>query len=305
MKKASFQYSNNQPFTYKFETESGMSLAVHDREVIMDGKAENMHWHNYFEVEIVYDGKGEHCYDGKTDELGYGVAYIIAPADQHAFISSQTSHLKLYNLRFNENAVYQDVLLPILAKHGCVVSKFKNEKMEILLQQVSLLLKYMSEPSPLQENLIKLMLSQICIFVLEGSTVKEGFTDSQNSTAQIIQDTMWYIRCHFRQKITMQELADRMNYSPNYLANIYKESTGYSCMEYVRLLRVQYASNLLVNTSLSLEDIAYKSGFSSLSHFIMQFHKLKGITPNEYKKSKFSAVDVEMNNFDDIIDENP
>ncbi len=293
MKKSSFHYDyeSNIWFNHKFEDDSGMSLTVADRYIPFDSQGQNMHWHNYFEIEIICDGKGEHHYGDKIDELSYGSAYIIVPTDEHAVVNSPTEKLRLYNICFNEDAIYHDVLLPILTNKGCAVSKFEKEKMEVLLQQVKLLIMYMSEPSPFQANLIKHMLSQICIFVLQGSNAKnETVNNFKTPNAQAVQNTMWYIRSHFRQKITMRELADRINYTPNYLSTIFKDGTGYSCMGYLRHLRVEYACNLLSTTSLSLEDIAYKSGFSTLSHFVMQFHKIKGLTPNEYKKAKFKLT---------------
>lgn len=104
----------------------------------------------------------------------------------------------------------------------------------------------------------------------------------------IVQKTLWYIRCNFRKKITLQSLGDRVGYTPNHLALMFKNSVGISCMTYIRQLRLRYAIDLLNHTSLSVESIAQEAGFSSVSYFIATFHKETGKTPNEYRQKQNS-----------------
>jgi AraC-like DNA-binding protein len=59
-----------------------------------------------------------------------------------------------------------------------------------------------------------------------------------------------------------------------------KKKTGYSPSTYIRIIRLQHAYNLIQKSELSLSEIAYSSGFNSLSYFSKSFSKYFGMAPS-------------------------
>ena len=66
---------------------------------------------------------------------------------------------------------------------------------------------------------------------------------------------------------------------------------GISFYDFVNTRRIDYACSLLGNTSETVENIAYKSGFNSASTFYRVFVKVKGTTPAEFRKSACCSAD--------------
>ena len=53
---------------------------------------------------------------------------------------------------------------------------------------------------------------------------------------------------------------------------------------YLIRLRIQYTSDLLQDSSLSVTQVCHRSGFNSLSHFITTFHRHTGMSPSQYRR---------------------
>lgn len=96
-----------------------------------------------------------------------------------------------------------------------------------------------------------------------------------------------YIQDHFRDT-SLHETAMRFHYEPCYLGKKIKEATGKKYTEIVQELRIKEAERLLDNTGLSLDEVAIQSGFDSRVHFYRSFRHAVGMTPNEYRKKKYS-----------------
>lgn len=67
--------------------------------------------------------------------------------------------------------------------------------------------------------------------------------------------------------------------------------TGMTPSEFIRLIRLRHAEQLLVKSQLSISEIAYNTGFSSQRYFSKCFKELYGCIPSEYKnRKKYTAV---------------
>ncbi len=84
--------------------------------------------------------------------------------------------------------------------------------------------------------------------------------------------------------LSIEIIAEKTHYSPNYLGSIFKKETGMSINAYILELRIEEAKELLINSSFKSTDIAMKTGFSSSTYFAFSFKKAVGISPREYRK---------------------
>jgi len=95
------------------------------------------------------------------------------------------------------------------------------------------------------------------------------------------------IKSHIEENLTydfaVKDISEIFNYNEKYLGKLFKAKTGYSMSEYVNLRRIEISSELLINTELSITEIATKTGFNNVSYFNRVFKKLKGVTPTEYR----------------------
>ena len=95
-----------------------------------------------------------------------------------------------------------------------------------------------------------------------------------------------YMQSNMSQVITVEELAELIYVSKSYLSRFFKQKTGMSLIEYLRLIRINAAKKLLVSTNTCIEEISCVIGYNSPKYFCRAFRKCTGMTPSEYRKNE-------------------
>jgi two-component system response regulator YesN len=113
---------------------------------------------------------------------------------------------------------------------------------------------------------------------------QSALIDKKDVTHVIIEKAMSYIRDHFTNDITLQEVADHVHMSKNYFSLLYKKYTNQNFIEYIMQLRIQRAKELLGNRSIKIYKVAEKAGFNDVKYFSKLFKKLTGSSPIEFRE---------------------
>jgi AraC-like DNA-binding protein/ligand-binding sensor protein len=92
-----------------------------------------------------------------------------------------------------------------------------------------------------------------------------------------------FINEHKTEEISLDDVARRVNMSTFYFCKMFKKATGVTFTEYLSLVRVTKAKNLLLNPNLRISEIAFEVGFQSLTHFNRVFRKIIGQSPTQYR----------------------
>ncbi len=95
---------------------------------------------------------------------------------------------------------------------------------------------------------------------------------------------MKYLDTHYREQVTLDDIARAAGLSTYRIAHLVKEQTGKSLIRHVHFLRVQEAKRLLEETDRDCADIALDVGFCDQSYFTRQFRKYAGATPSRYRR---------------------
>lgn len=93
-----------------------------------------------------------------------------------------------------------------------------------------------------------------------------------------------FLHAEFAGNPTIEDVAAVAGVHPSHLARVFREQMGCTIGEYVRRLRVEFASRQLAATDASLGEIALAAGFADQSHFSRNFRKYLGVSPGEYRK---------------------
>lgn len=97
-----------------------------------------------------------------------------------------------------------------------------------------------------------------------------------------------HIHAHYRERMTIDALADLSALSTSGLHRMFRRHTRMTVFEYIAQLRIGRACQLLISTAQPVARIADDAGYDNLSHFNRQFRALKGITPREFRR-RFNA----------------
>ncbi|MBR3867025.1 MAG: helix-turn-helix domain-containing protein [Butyricicoccus sp.] len=92
-----------------------------------------------------------------------------------------------------------------------------------------------------------------------------------------------FIDDYYMEPITLQDIGEALNFSPYYLAHIFKEMSGHSPMQYLLRRRLGEAQTLLISTDLPVGYIAGAVGYETQSYFNLQFTKNVGMPPKRYR----------------------
>lgn len=102
----------------------------------------------------------------------------------------------------------------------------------------------------------------------------------------VIHRTIQYLNTHYQEKITLEEVAQRVFLSPAYFSRVFKAEMGESFTAYLNRIRIERSKELLRHKNIRLTDIAQLVGFEDQSYFTKVFKKLVGVPPLQYRNSK-------------------
>ena len=108
--------------------------------------------------------------------------------------------------------------------------------------------------------------------------------DKRESIPNHVTEALSYINLHYKEKLSLLQIADHVNISKYTLAHDFSVHTGSSVMEYVSKKRIEEAKLLLSTTGLSVMEIGYQLGYSNDAHFVSSFKQKTGLTPLRYRK---------------------
>lgn len=107
---------------------------------------------------------------------------------------------------------------------------------------------------------------------------------AQDDPGILVQRARTYIRAHFTEPLSLNEVANILAVNPAYLSSIFKSERGESYSKFILRLRMERAALLLRTYSAGkVNDIALEVGYSSTKHFYSVFKDYFGVTPNEYR----------------------
>lgn len=104
-----------------------------------------------------------------------------------------------------------------------------------------------------------------------------------NAITRIAMEIERYLRDHFDQKITNQQLSEHFHLHPNYISRCMREARGMTPMRYLNQLRIEEAKKRLLNTDDTISQIAGQCGFQNVYYFSNLFKKMIGMSPKNYR----------------------
>ncbi|MED4887590.1 bifunctional transcriptional activator/DNA repair enzyme AdaA [Lysinibacillus fusiformis] len=100
---------------------------------------------------------------------------------------------------------------------------------------------------------------------------------------QLIQQVTAFIISAYKQKVTLQDMAEHVGISPFHLERLFKQVTAETPRSYLEKIRIDKAAHLLKHTDYTNLEICYEAGFQSSSNFYKVFRRLKNCSPTEFR----------------------
>ncbi|MBX2872243.1 MAG: helix-turn-helix domain-containing protein [Saprospiraceae bacterium] len=119
-----------------------------------------------------------------------------------------------------------------------------------------------------------------------SSVPKEGDRDipiHSNEISQVERMAI-YIARHYSQSIKAIDIGKAVGLHPDYANTVFKKTFGSTISQYIIEERISHARRKLVTTDTSITEIAFDSGFNSISRFNAAFRRINSCTPREFRK---------------------
>ncbi|WP_195891967.1 helix-turn-helix transcriptional regulator [Neobacillus dielmonensis] len=183
-------------------------------------------------------------------------------------------------------------LLEVFEKlHHCLIRSSENEESK-LLEQLFKRLAILRDKYNLDDHSVvpemKVLLVEILFTVNRlGQMDSRKLTTSKIEKEEHAENIAGYIQNNYKERLTLDQISENLNISKSYTSHVFKEMTGFTVMEYLMGCRLNQAKFLLeMEPSKPIKDVAFESGFESVSHFSRYFKLKVGVTAKEYQRSR-------------------
>ena len=254
-----------------------------------------LHWHPDFEIATEVSG---------VLDFQVGQHHVILKAGDSILVNGNILHgIKqlsgdipdpMPNIVFSgaliaseTSDIYQKYIQPVANCDALpfIVFDQKNSWHNEVNQLVKNVYGLMSEQGQCYEMAVQRELSSIfqCIFSNFDELPKTENTRIQINTQIRIQKMLSYIREHYAEAVTLEEIARSANISRSEAGRCFNAYVGCSPVDALIQHRLQVAHRLIKDTTRSLQEISYSCGFNSVHYFSRQFRKTYGYTPGQYR----------------------
>ncbi len=233
----------------------------------------DVHWHEFYEIELILSGSGIYNVDGIDYQISPGKLFLMSPSSYHYI--DFTEDTNMINFMFVPDIGDRDFLCRLFSAAPHVVMTLLGDDTDFICTLAKDMVK--NNFVPYLTYSINCLLGKLLLLHSPEPIILE---DAQMKYAVL------YIHNHFRENISLEDAAKAAHYSQNYFGNKFKEYVGVSFKAYVTELRFSLALKMLEHTSLPSTEICYSCGFTDYSNFMYYFKKRYSMTPREYRGRK-------------------
>lgn len=250
-----------------------------------------MHAHRGYEFYFCMEGQGNLLIADRMYSLLPGAIAIIKPYVLHRPTVIGTKPLHRVVLALDERYVQTFDQSP--GMRSCIDAlladtqpfwRLSDGKMAAARKTLEQLAREIAEQRDFYEAAMHSLLAELFVMLAREQYCPPAADHHQNSEFHLTERILSHLTAHYADPIEVSLLHERFNVSRSYMYEQFKQATGHSLNRYLTIYRVNQAKRLLMDTSLSVTEIASAVGFGDLSHFFHTFKTETGLTPSRFRK---------------------
>lgn len=234
-----------------------------------------LHWHGFVELEFFIEGTGMHQHGDTTHPIENGDIWIMSTYDSHQLTLDEG--MKSVNIALDPEILHEDLLEQLALTHP-LHCNLNDAETQDFLSKVEILCYEQEHREPLSRIKAVSIINEMLVDI-----VRKSSPDTSLISNRIVHHMVDYIQANYKTNISLVELAQVFSLTPNYCGYLFKKIMGITYNDYLNILRLKNACKSLLNSSMSIKEIAADSGFHSLEYFYTTFKKFYGITPAKYR----------------------
>ncbi|MGK5740007.1 AraC family transcriptional regulator [Micromonospora sp. URMC 103] len=251
------------------------------------------HWHDYYELGYVVDGSARHVVNGASRPLARGSAFLLTPTDFHELALTSDVPLTCYNVVV-EPAVVERWLDAVGSGPATGAGPpWLADDCADLGPDFDRLWRESDGRRPGSAALTDAVLGCVLVELARRCGAPGGREPGPpvpGDAAADIRAAVRYVERHFREALTLAEVAAYVHLSPNYLSERFSRLVGVPFQTYLQHRRLRFARSLLASTTLGVTEICHAAGFNSPSHFGRAYRRRFGESPSAGRTQGDGAV---------------
>ena len=237
------------------------------------------HYHPHFEIYYMKEGGCRYFIDDRSFDVEAGDIIFVPKGIIHRTNYDSNTHSRLL-VHFTEEYIPEDIL-PLLSESSYLYrSKEILRNIEELFNKVEA--EYLNTDS-FSKSLLKCYTAEMLYLMLRCPNNLEEATTGNDLIDSIVK----YIKQNYTTDIKLSDVAKMKSVSQEHLSRTFKSCTGLGFNEYVTLLRLRKAEEMILNEpDKTISDIAYECGFNDGNYFSYKFKKQYGVSPIKLRNNK-------------------
>ena len=244
---------------------------------------------DFIELSFVTSGSVDYLIEGEKYTLKKGQVVVSNPGVYHKELFDSNTNCRELHIGLTNLSLFSNIkknFIDVGSKNIITISKYKDEILkncfEIIEEQ-----KNHTQTSPF---MLKSLVMKLLILLhrelnedIANLNSKE-FSFKSREKKSLVESISKYLNENYTDDISLYTLSKNMYLSPVYISKIFKEITGDSPINYLILIRLSKAKELLEDSKLSIKTIAKMVGYNDPYYFSKLYKKYYGISPNKVRK---------------------
>ena len=242
------------------------------------------HKHDYFEVDLILNGRCTVAIDGHSYTLNAEDVITIDPHTSHEWRSSDCT---LICIQFEQSMFEQTLPVPRHPQFFCNSAvQGNNAAFDTIRTIVARIIKNNADQQSGYELRNWAYIYEFMDVMYNNFRVTRSHAQdvqSHRHAARVAQIAK-LVREHYRENLSLSQLADMVHLSAPYLSKFFDQQFGMSFLAYLTQIRLNHAVGELLTTEKIIEDVSADSGFPNSHAFVQAFKKEFGVLPSVYRR---------------------
>ena len=256
-----------------------------------DGPITGMHFHNCLEIGYLMEGKGTLFMGDVAVPIAAPALTIVPPNTVHITQAEEGSICR-WNWLYMDPIQMLSGAGPQIASElnryqhtlggaDCVISAQESPE---ALQLVGQVIDELNHKETYHQDVVRFLLSALFMVLLRIQPKHPSVRYTQSRDIGIVAPAISCISEEYMNDVTVEKLAELCHVSVSHFRRLFKQVIGWSPQEYLQMVRIDHACELLYNCDYSVTEVAVRVGYPSSSSLTRQFNRMYGTSPNRWRK---------------------
>lgn len=248
-----------------------------------------LHWHSHLEIIFILNGYMTAFINDKKYVLKKNDMLVISPKELH---STRCFHKVSYLLLqipydYLSGALKQVSLIQFQAYFPSITTSSTQRRLHDCL--FTLLSVYRKKEDGYQLYFSSVVYEFLYVlYKYHSKKITRETKEKENRNFERIEETIQYVKANYQREISLREMAELLNVSPEYFCRLFKKQTGQTFLEYLNAVRLIHFYHDLTETDYSITELMERNGITNYKVFIRTFKETYHTTPKKLRQSKRS-----------------